>query len=169
MKNVLMIIAQEIFRDEEYAHPKEVLEARGVTVTTASREVGACIGKLGMTATADIALADVQPLDYDAVAFIGGAGAATYFDDQTAHAVATALAEAGRPVAAICIAPSTLARAGLLQGVRATAFPSQREDLTAHGALWDDGPVVVDGLLITANGPDAARAFGEAIADALGA
>jgi protease I len=163
-----MVIAQDQFRDEEYAHPKEVLERRGAAVTTASIAAGPCTGKLGLTAAADLALADVDDASYDAVAFIGGGGSAVFFDDPVAHELARAFLASGRPVAAVCIAPSTLARAGVLADRRATAFPSQEADLRAHGALWTGSTVEVDGTVITANGPAAAAAFGEAIADALG-
>ncbi len=168
MAHVLMVIAPTMFRDEEYAHPKAVLEARGANVTTASRSVGPAVGKLGMVADATLALTDARAEDYDAVIFVGGGGAETYFDDPAAHALARSTLESGRVLGAICIAPSILARAGLLDGVRATAFPSQHDDLVAHGALWTGAPVEVDGAIITANGPDAARDFGLAIADSLG-
>ncbi len=168
MRHVLMVIAQDQFRDEEYAQSKEVLERRGAVVTTASRAPGTCTGKLGLKATADLALADVDDDLYDAVAFIGGGGSAVFFDDPLAHELARAFHTTGRPVAAICIAPSTLARAGVLADRRATAFPSQEDDLRAHGAHWTGSPVEVDSTVITANGPAAAAAFGEAIADALG-
>lgn len=168
MTHVLMVIAPEVFRDEEYAMPRKVLEDRGAVVTTASSRTGVCHGKLGMTAEATLAIADADAEDYAAVVFIGGGGAQVFFDDAHAHAVARKAAERGLVVGAICIAPSILARAGLLAGVRATAFPSQRDDLIAHGAIWTDGPVEVDGRFVTANGPDAARDFGLAIADMLG-
>lgn len=168
MSHVLMVIAPEVFRDEEYAAPKEVLEASGTRVTTASLYTGTCHGKLGMSAEATVALGDAHATDYDAVVFVGGGGAQVFFDDPDAHALARDTAGLGHVVGAICIAPSVLARAGLLNGVRATAFPSQREDLIAHGAVWSDGPVEVDGRIVTANGPDAARDFGLALADLLG-
>lgn len=168
MPRVLMVIAPDVFRDEEYAEPKRVFEAWGAPVTTASLRSGTCTGKLGMTAEATLAVADARPTDYDAVVFVGGGGAQVFFDDPNAHALARGAFENRRVVAAICIGPTVLAHAGLLEGVRATAFPSQHDDLIAHGALWSNGPVEVDGSIITANGPDAARAFGLAIAASLG-
>ena len=57
MTTALMVIAPTVFRDEEYAEPKRVLEAHGVDVTTASVAPGECIGKLGMRATATISVA----------------------------------------------------------------------------------------------------------------
>jgi protease I len=163
-----MVIAQDVFRDEEYAQPKAILEHRGATVVTASESAGPARGRFGLEARADIALADAAADDYDAVVFVGGGGARVYFDEPAAHALASANLAAGKPTAAICIGPSILARAGLLQGVRATAFPSQRDDLIARGAVWVDEPVVVDGMIVTGDGPDAATAFGEAVGDALG-
>ncbi|MCX8007539.1 MAG: DJ-1/PfpI family protein [Coriobacteriia bacterium] len=168
MPRVLMVVAPQQFRDEEYEHPREVLLRRGAVVVTASTVAGECLGRFGAVAHAEVALADVDPSDYDAVVFVGGAGSAVFFDDERAHTLAHAVADAGGVVAAICIAPSTLARAGLLRDRRATAFPTQKDDLIAHGAEWSDGPVEIDGRIITGNGPDAAREFGTAIADALG-
>jgi 4-methyl-5(b-hydroxyethyl)-thiazole monophosphate biosynthesis len=62
----------------------------------------------------------------------------------------------GRWYAAICAAPAlTLAPHGLLEGRRATCYPSFRENL-AH---YIDAPVVVDGNCITSQGPATAFAF----------
>lgn len=167
-KRALLVIAPETFRDEEYAEPKRVLEDHGVSVTTASTRPGECMGKLGMAATADISVCDALERTWDAVAFVGGGGASVFFDDPDAHELARRQDAAGGILAAICIAPSVLARAGLLEGKRATAFESQEEDLVVHGATWVQAPVVVDGRVVTANGPAAAADFGEAIVGLLG-
>lgn len=168
MPEAVMVIAKNVFRDEEYSEPKRVLEAHGIGVTTASTAAGECIGKLGLAARADVALHDISADAWDAVVFIGGAGASIFFDDPDAHRLARLTLERGGVVGAICIAPSTLAHAELLEGVTATAFSSQEADLREHGAVWSEGPVVRHGRIVTADGPAAAIAFGEAIADLLG-
>lgn len=168
MRTILFVIAPQVFRDEEYAIPKQVLESLGARTVTASAFAGPCTGKLGMVAQATLGIAEVVSADYDAVVFVGGGGAQVFFDDPEAHRIAREALESGRVLAAICIAPSILAHAGLLQGRRVTSFPSQEEDLVAHGAIYSTDPVVVDSTLITAKGPEAAREFGHEIAQALG-
>ena len=168
MSSVLMVIAPHEFRDEEYTEPKTVFESRGARVTTASLDPGQCRGRFGTVAHADIALADADPGDYDFVVFVGGGGSKVYFDDPDAHRLAVGARDLSRFVGAICIAPSILAHAGLLSGRRATAFESQEDDLVERGAIWTGQAVTVDPPFVTANGPEAARAFGEAIADLAG-
>jgi protease I len=163
-----MIIAPAIFRDEEYAVPKQILEARGACVFTASTVPGEAMGKLGMKAEATLSVSDAAARAWDAVVFVGGAGGAVFFDDAASHQLASHTLSSGNVLSAICIAPSTLARAGLLEGVRATAFPSQEQDLVDHGALWTGDAVTISGRIITANGPEAAEEFGHAIGDLLG-
>jgi protease I len=167
MRSVLMVIAPQIFRDEEYVGPKAVLEDCGVSIVTASTRTGPCTGKLGTVVEATIAVQDCVASDYDAVVFVGGGGAEILFDDIYAHRLARDAYAAGKVVAAICIAPSILARTGLLKGIRATAFASRQGDLVGNGAIWTGEEVTIDGRIVTANGPGAARAFGEAVGRAI--
>jgi len=101
------------------------------------------------------------------VAFIGGPGSGEYFDDRTAHDICNKTLKAGKFLASICAAGSILARAGVLRGKKATAFESRADDLRAHGADYTGSSVEIDGNIITASGPAAARAFGEAIVKAV--
>ena len=69
-------------------------------------------------------------------------------------------AEARRPLAAICAAPSILAELGLLEGHRATSNPGFQHVLAEHGAtVVADEPVVVDDNLITSQGAGTAMRF----------
>ena len=166
-KRVLMVIAREKFRDEELLEPKAILEGAGATVTIASSSLAEATGMLGATVKPDVLLADVSADDYHAVVFVGGSGASEYFDNPTAHTLARAAAQQGKVLAAICIAASTLANAGVLQGKRVTCWSSEADNLKAKGAQYTGNPVERDGFIITSEGPQAARQFGEALAEAL--
>ncbi len=162
-----MVIAQKEFRDEEYLRPREAFEKAGFMVRVASGTPGDCTGKFGLKAKADMAVGALKARDFDAVAFIGGAGCKGFWDDAACHAAARDALSLGRIVAAICSAPVILAHAGLLDGKRATCFPGDAEELRKCGARYTGEAVTSDGLLITGNGPDAAAAFGDTIVKAL--
>ena len=166
-KKILMVIAPSNFRDEELFHPKKVLEKKGFEVKIASSKSGEIKGVMGGTAVPDFKLEEVRAEDFDAVVFIGGGGASVYFNDATAQNLAKDAFSLGKIVAAICIAPSTLANAGLLEGKNATSYSSEQGNLEAKGAVYSGANVTIDGKIITANGPAAAKEFGEKIAEAL--
>lgn len=169
MKEALVVIAQRGFQDRELAGTREALVAAGFSVVLASTHAGACAGKFGSTEQADIALADVDVTEYDRIAFIGGPGAAALADDADARRIAVQAVKAGIVLAAICIAPTILAKAGVLAGKRATVWDSGGEQnalLQTHGAHVTGERVTVDGRIITGNGPDAAQEFGTTFASA---
>jgi len=165
---ILLIVAQNGFRDEEYFKPKQILEEAGYKVVTASFQAGIARGKLGGTTQADIALKDVKVDDYAGIVFVGGPGAADYFADKVALNIAKEAYEKDKVVGAICIAPGILARAGILKGKKATVYPSELDTLKVKGANYINRPVVVDGKIVTANGPDAAESFGKELVKLLG-
>ena len=170
MKRALFIIAQKDYQDYEYGAPKKILEEDGIEVITASKQIGICQGAFGGSAEATIAIADVNVSEYDVIVFIGGAGAVGYQHDVQAHLTAQEAINRGKILAAICISPTTLAYAGVLEGKKATVWnqdEKQAEILTKNGAEFVDQPVVVDGKIITANGPPAAEEFGKEILEML--
>jgi len=165
--DVLMVVASNNFRDEEYLEPAAALAKDKAGVFVASSRKGICTGMLGHKVAPDLVLSDVDVSKYVAVIFVGGSGAAEYFNDSTAHKIARDAAARGELVCAICIAPSILANAGLLKGKKATSFASEKRNLVAKGADYVDRGVVRDGNIITADGPANARAFAKAICAAL--
>jgi protease I len=162
-KKILMIIAPDGFRDEEFLEPKQVFDNAGASVTVASKGVKTAKGKLGATANVDVDISAVNATDYDAVVFVGGPGTTVYFDDPAAHKIAKDSFTAGKLTAAICIAPSILANAGVLKGKKATAFESESDNIDAKSAGYTGRPITVDGNIVTANGPAVAKDFGEEI------
>jgi protease I len=166
-KKALMIIAQDRFQDDEFLRPKTVLENSGVEVTVASTSFAEATGMLGLKVKPDILVKDINVRDFDLILFVGGSGATQYLDDRLAHKIARDSIAANRIVAAICIAPAILANAGILEGKRATVWPSEGNSIEAKGAIYTARPVEVDGNIITASGPAVAREFAEEVVRAL--
>lgn len=161
MKTVVLVIAEKDFRDEEYQIPKDILTNLGFNVITASTTTDQAQGKLGLKVKPDVLLSQVSVNDLDALIYIGGGGSSQYFDDPLAHNLAKTVLAHQKIVGAICIAPVILSNAGLLKNKKATVFPDGAETLKEQGAHYTGNTVEVDGKIITGNGPEAAKQFGE--------
>ena len=163
---VIIIIAFRDFKDEEYFKPREILEKNGIEFKTASNERGLAIGVEGGEIEIDFLISEINPADYDAVVFIGGPGALKYLDNNISYEIAQKTISAGKILAAICISPVILARAGVLKNKKATVWSSELDKspikiLKQNGTIYEDKPVVLDAKILTANGPLAASEFGE--------
>ncbi len=172
-KKVVMVVASENFRDEEYFEPKAILEERGVIVKTASNKVGVARGVGGREVTVDLLVTDVNPADFDAVIFIGGPGSLEHLDNDNSYQLVQSTLGQKKILAAICVSPVIVAKASVLKDKEATVWSSPEDRsavqiLEENGAKYVDKPVVVDGQIITANGPAAAQEFGQKIAELLG-
>jgi len=167
IKKALLIIAPEDFRDEELFDTRKVLEGAGIKTEVVSSKTGMIKGSQGGTEKVSRPLFEANVADYGAIIFVGGRGASVYFNDAIALAMAEEAVRQGKIVGAICIAPSILANAGVLMGKKATAFPSEKGNLISKGADYLQDPVVVDGQIVTASGPQAAKDFGWKIVELL--
>jgi protease I len=101
---------------------------------------------------------------------VGGSGSQPHLWNNTrVHQIVQALNQQGHLVAAICISPVVLAKAGLLRERKATVFRTATtlSELKKGGAVISDAPVLVDGKIITGRGPEAAKEFGQKIAESL--
>jgi protease I len=168
-KRAVFVVAFRNFRDEELLEPKAALEAEGAKVLVASSALGTAEGMLGARVAPDLLYTAVRVDDLDALVFIGGEGAAEYWDDRAAHKLAREAQAKGKVLGAICFAPSTLANAGLLEGRKATCYSTRKGHLQSRGAIVTGEPATRDGRLVTGEGPAAAKAFGAALVEALGA
>jgi len=162
--SVLMVLANHEFRDEEYLDTYDALRSAGIAVKIAAAVNEECIGTGGTEVGVNFTFDEVDPSQYEGIVFIGGVGIEGYLLDDSVHALAKAFNSAGKPIAAICWAPAILANAGILSGKQATSWSGAKEDLERGGASYTGTDVVIDGNIITANGPDAAMKFGSTIA-----
>ena len=163
---VILAVAPERFRDEELAEPAAVLQNAGITYDIASTRAGPCTGMLGAKVYAGVAFDDIDPKNYDGLVIIGGSGSQDFLWGNNALVrLAIWFSETNRVVSAICLAPVVLARAGILKGKNATVYESQQSvfEMKKGRAILQQQPVVKDGRIITANGPDAAKDFAAAV------
>ena len=125
------------------------------------------MGMLGAEVKPDILASEIKPEDWDAIILVGGTGATHYFEDSSVHSMLNEAVKQNKIVGAICIAPVTLANAGILTGKKATVYSSEIQRLKDKGAECTGKDVERDGKIITASGPQAAEEFGNTIAQAL--
>ena len=165
---IIIVIAKKNFKDEEYFITKEILEEAGFLVETASSEKGIAQGVDGGEVSVDITLENVDLASAVALVLIGGGGAQVYLENETVHNLAREADAKGKIIGAICIAPAILAKAGILNGKKATVWTSPLDKkfakiLGAEGANYLNQDLVEDGKIITANGPEATESFAQAI------
>jgi putative intracellular protease/amidase len=170
-KKVLFIIAAHGFQPVEYQTPKNIIEAAGYTVVTASDLAGdASTQDNSVSAKVDYTLNQVKGADYDGVFVIGGPGALEHLDNENTYHVVQQAYNAGKIVGAICVSPRILAKAQLLHNKKATGW--DEDNLLAgifkdHGAIYVHEPVVHDDRIITASGPRAVQEWGHEIVQSL--
>ena len=163
---LLFAIAPERFRDEELEIPKRTFEEAGIGVDIASTTAGRCTGMLGATAEAVMTFDEADPKDYAGIVVVGGAGSADHlWGSSRLQELVRTFFEEGSVVAAICLAPVVLARAGILAGRQATVYPSPAAiaEMKKAKAVLHEIPVVADMQIVTANGPAAAAQFADTI------
>lgn len=174
VKSVVLIIASRGYQPVEYENTRTALEEAGINVVVASDAKGTARSKpvpgFPDSSPVDIIIPEIDPAQYGGIFLIGGPGALEHLDNETTRKFMQKVAKEGKPFGAICISPRILAFAGLLGGKKATGWDDDGE-LAAlfkkHGVDYVKEPVVIDGKIITAEGPTAATAFGQAIASVL--
>jgi 4-methyl-5(b-hydroxyethyl)-thiazole monophosphate biosynthesis len=161
----VLVPLAEGFEEIEAVVIVDVLRRAGVEVVLASlAESGGLVrGAHGIALQADAALGAQRALDYDAIVLPGGMpGSAHLAQDERVLRLLREAHGGGKRVAAICAAPSVLARAGLLEGVPATAYPAFQDKLAgAHVRAHER--VVRAGRILTSQGVGSALEFALAL------
>ncbi|HVP19479.1 MAG TPA: DJ-1/PfpI family protein [Spirochaetia bacterium] len=167
---IVMIVAPREFTDREYNDPRSVFEAKGALVTVASTKTAHAVSHDLARLRIDMTIRELTLDQFDAIVVVGGTGALTYLlDDEALRNLIVAASRSNKIVAAICVAPAVLARAGVLRDTPATCYPDRRiiAILKMNGADYAERSVVVSGRIVTANGPESAKDFAVQVLEAL--
>lgn len=166
---MVCILLADGFEEAEALVPADLLRRAGAEVVLAGVTGAVVTGAHGIAVVSDLAVEQVEPEGMELLVVPGGLPGV---ENIAASAAATELVKhaaktQGCLLAAICAAPSiVLGPLGLLEGRRAVCYPGMEDGMT--GALAQKGQsVVVDGELITGEGPGAAFDFGLKLVEAL--
>ena len=164
----IAILATNGFEQSELMDPRESLKTAGYAVDVVSPEAGSIRGWKGKdwgdSVAVDVALADADAKDYDALVLPGGViNPDKLRMDPAALDFIRAFADDDKVIAAICHAPWLLVESGIAKDRDVTSWPSVRTDLENAGGRWRDEAVVEDGNLITSRKPEDIPAFSRAV------
>lgn len=158
------ILATDGVEQVELVEPRKALEEAGATTELVSLESGQILGfnhlDHGDRFDVDKTVADADPADYDALMIPGGVANGDFLRaDADACTFVAAIADAKKPIAAICHAPWILVETGIVKGRTLTSFPALKTDIRNAGGTWVDEEVHVDQGLTTSRNPDDIPAF----------
>lgn len=156
---MIYIFLADGFEEIEALTPVDVFRRAGLeTLTVSVSDSYTVTGAHNIAVTADKLLTEIDCADADLLLLPGGMPGTKHLgaceplcDALTAHA------QAGKPVAAICAAPSVLGKLGLLNGKEAVCYPGFEDALI--GATVSEKNVVRDGNTVTAAGMGVALDF----------
>ncbi len=168
-KRVAIVVLEKYFDNDEFFGTQEAFQIAGIQTDIASLTTGEIKSLEGRsTITATMLIKDIRVDDYDAFVFVRGQsaigyGGKKYQDNKDVSYLVQAANERKKVLAAIDTAPGIFAYAGIVKGKNVASSPLQQMELVKAGAKWQRDDLILDGNLITASGPDAARRFGAAI------
>lgn len=159
MARVLVPLAQGC-EELEAVTVIDLLRRARINVVTAGLDHRPVSASRGTVLVPDTTLDEALKQDYDMVVLPGGQPGADNLDnDERIHSLLKKMAHNKKFTAAICAAPKVLARAGLLTGKRATAFPGVLDNMPLVNVTLLQDAVVQDGTVITSRGPGTAMDF----------
>ncbi len=135
----------------------DILRRANIDVRVSSIQDRTISCALNTRLIADSELIDEVFDDYDALILPGGTeGAKNFAEYGLLIDELKKFLNEGKIVAAICASPAlVLADHGLLEGKKATCYPAMK----SHIKNYVDQPVVIEGSIITSQGPGTAIAF----------
>lgn len=138
----------------------DLLRRAGIEVVVAGLTSDPVQASRGVKIVPDMTLDAALEQDYDMAVIPGGAkGAQALGENARLTALLKKMAESGKFLGAVCAGPTVLAKAGVLDGKRVTAFPGALEELEQPNLKSTGTAIEVDGKVITSRGPGTAMDF----------
>jgi 4-methyl-5(b-hydroxyethyl)-thiazole monophosphate biosynthesis len=160
----VMIPLAEGFEEIEAFTVIDVLRRANIQVDTVGIIGSVIASKHGVRVIVDKRLAQVMPNEYDAIVLPGGnPGYINLGKSLQLMEMLKSFNTQNKLIGAICGAPLILAKQGLLDNKKATVYPGNEKEL----AYPRDRDVVVDGNIITSQGPGTAMHFALKIVEKL--
>lgn len=163
MATKVLVTLADGFEEIEAFAVVDVLRRAGIEVIAAGVGGNIVTGAHKIRVNADARLLDIQPENFSGIVLPGGPGTENLMRSERVLKIVDDFAKQGKLVAAICAAPLILARLGLLKERKATIYPGLEKEL---GKPRSEA-VVVDGNIITSQGPGTAVAFALRIVEQL--
>ena len=169
MASVLLPLA-EGFEEVEAVALIDVMRRGGIEVRVAFIEDelhhdGVVVGANGIGIKADTSLKNIIVSDFDMMVLPGGWGGTYALAQNTRVLELVKEFKATKVIGAICAAPYVLKKAGVL-GSSYTCYPGAKDEID-HAGYRDDIKVVIDGNVMTSQGPGTAVCFGLSIVERL--
>ncbi len=165
MTKVIVPLA-EGFEEIEFSTIVDILRRAEIEVTTAGLKEGKIKGAYGVEVIPDTSIDKINPSDFDVIVLPGGyPGFVNLGEDGRVLKLVEEMDSKNKHITAICGAPSVLSKAGVIKGKKATIHPGGIEFLT--DAQYLNERVVVDGRLITSQGPGTAMEFSMKLVEVL--
>lgn len=147
------------FEDMEAICPCDILRRGGVDVKLVGLNGTTVTGSNGITVMTDCTIEQINPAAMDMIVLPGGMGGVRSIlaSDAAMEAIRWAW-EHGKYIAAICAAPTILAKLGITDGKQATVYPGMEAEMGTAQML--DANTVRSGTVLTGRAPGAAMDFG---------
>jgi 4-methyl-5(b-hydroxyethyl)-thiazole monophosphate biosynthesis len=167
MAKKAVILLATGFEEIEAVTVIDILRRAGIEIIIAGLDETSVTGSHGITVSADKKLSDLK-VDFDAVILPGGMPGAMHLNNSIeANDFIKTMFAKGVLIAAICAAPAVvLAPLGILDNKDATCYPGDQVDF-GESTKHKDKAVVVDGNIITSQGPGTSMEFAFAIVEKL--
>lgn len=155
------------FEESEAVVPTDLLRQAGLETALVSLSGPTVSGSHGITLCADLELSQVDLSNAEMLVLPGGLGGveALWADDRVSALIQEAAGK-GVWLAALCAAPILLGRWGLLDGRKATSYPTRHGQL-GKAEVLPEARTVSDGKFVTGHACGSAFDFGLKLVEVL--